>query len=292
MLYNQIPQTQQVTVQHTGTLATQAFSCDSASLARNFRVPWGQQPQWFTTSGAGGVLNAMTPGRAGFAPNLISCALCVYIYEHGGQVQQVALFHAHTGLVPANHSPLDPSYNLLGTNANDIHVVFASSQASTPHSPGSGIQTAANGLFTFLADGIPLGNIRVLLSASTFGGNIDGDVGLSPGEAFLGADFENAVLHAAAAASAKNPNPIEALALKQLMTAAAGLGQGLTTPTALATSVGTVMSSLGATTIGSPCYEMVCELYRRLIGNPAGVIGAGNARTWGRRIVDAMKRGV
>jgi len=284
MLYNQVPQTMQVAIQG------QVYPCDHARKARFFRVPWGQQPQAFMQSGAGGVLTLATSGKAGFAPNLLSCAMCVYVYVGGGLVQRVALFHAHTGDIPQGHTPLDPPYFLGGTNVADIHVVFASSQDTSPNLPNIGIETAANGLATLLNAGILLANIRVLLLASNFGANIEGDVGMGRAEAFLGADFGQAVTLAVTAA-APVANQVELLALQQLLRAAQGLAMGLTTSAALGNSLGTVLQSLNAFTPGSPYYLMVSQLYTSLIGNPVGVLGPGNIRTWGQRIVDAMKQG-
>jgi hypothetical protein len=67
-------------------------------------------------------------------------------------------------------------YNVQGVPASDVYVVFASSQEMKSN-PRDGIQTAGQGLFQILADGVPPANIRVLTGTSTFGANLDGDCG-------------------------------------------------------------------------------------------------------------------
>jgi hypothetical protein len=177
--YTAIPQNAQVTIPHPVTGVNTNFPSTGAVQPWRYGGGFGTAGQLVGASGTGQVLN---PALGGFAHiiNLISCAAAVYIYTNGGGVvQNVALFHAHTGDIAAAHGPMSVAYNVTGAVAGNTFVVFASSQEMTPN-PANGIQTAARGLFQILADGVPAGNIIVITGTGTaFGADIHGNVGFA-----------------------------------------------------------------------------------------------------------------
>jgi hypothetical protein len=174
MLYNSIPQTQTVTIPDPVNATSTVFSSDRGSAAGSFRVPLGVRPALMDRSKAGMALTNAQP--AFHIINLISCAAAVYIYTGASGVRSVAVFHAHTGDIPPDEGPMASKYNVHGVPASDVYVVFASSQEMKAN-PREGIQTAGQGLFQILADGVPQANIRVLTGTGTFGANLEGDCG-------------------------------------------------------------------------------------------------------------------
>jgi hypothetical protein len=174
--YTAIPQNAVVTIPHPVTGVNTNFP---STMSQNWGYGgnFGAVGQLVSASGTGQVVN---PALGGFAhaANLLTCAAAIYIYTNGGGVvQNVALFHAHTGDISAAHGPMSVAYNVTGAAAANTFVVFASSQSMTPN-PTEGIQTAADGLFQILADGVPAGNIIVVTgTGSAFGADIHGNVG-------------------------------------------------------------------------------------------------------------------
>lgn len=131
-------------------------------LTSSFAVPFGMTPALQGQSDAGRNIGA----NGVYIPNLISCAAAVYVYTNGaGGVLNVAIFHAHTGYIPNGETPLAAKYNINGVGAANIHVVFASSQ-SMHQNPSQGIQTAAEGVFAILGDGIPTANLKIITGTS------------------------------------------------------------------------------------------------------------------------------
>lgn len=188
MRYNQIPQTSQVTLPVPNTNQTRVLA-STPLLASSFAVPFGMTPALQGQSGAGRNVGA----NGVYIPNLISCAAAVYVYTNGaGGVLNVAIFHAHTGYIPNGETPLAAKYNINGVGAANIHVVFASSQ-SMHQNPNQGIQTAAEGVFAILGDGIPTANLKIITGTSTFGANDEGDVGVSSSRVWAHAGVHGAL---------------------------------------------------------------------------------------------------
>lgn len=212
MKYDQLPQNLNIQVivpvngaQQPGG-ALQAFTACQAVQAPNYGVPIGAAPPQMMphVAGAGPFINLATPGQALQSLNLITCALVVYIYTNGGGViQHITAYHAHTGSIPANDLPLGANFR-PGHNPNHVHVVFATSQDDHPGQPLMGIQTASQGLVDVLNSGIPANNIKVILGTGTsFGVNLQGDVGRTATPMFVGNDLPARVTVALGTAAAR-----------------------------------------------------------------------------------------
>jgi hypothetical protein len=205
MRFNLIVPTGRITAIHPVTAQQQRFPSTGIADGMWFPVPFTKDPLMLNVSDTGHRITAGTPGRAVFIPNLITCAAAVYVYTNGaGAVQGVAVVHAHTGVIPDEHNPMQPVYNHGGVPAEHVHVVFASSQSMDRANPRAGIQTAADGLFTVLAKGVPLENILIVTGTSTFGANIHGDVGVRHVPAWLNGNVNLRETFVAAVAGAQD----------------------------------------------------------------------------------------
>jgi hypothetical protein len=200
MMYNLLPQNVVINIPN-GAGGVQAFNSAPTGLNWKYRLAYGAPLDLQGPSGAG--RNVQANGAVEII-NLISCALVAYIYAPGGVVQHVAVFHAHTGHIPVGEDPTAAHFNVPNVAAANIHVVFASSQPDMPAAPHSGIQTAADGLFTILNAGVPLANIRVLTSTPAhFGANFQGDVGVGAPVRYWGtANLANVLAQTVATATA------------------------------------------------------------------------------------------
>lgn len=212
MKYDQIPQPLNINLITPGANGLQAvggalvaFTACQAAQTPNYGVPMGTVPQTLpAVAGVGQQVTVATPGRAARSQNLITCALVTYIYTNGGgAIQQVHVYHAHTGFIPAADLPMGANF-VPGFAAANVHVVFATSQDDNPGVPLAGVQTASSGLFGILASGIPAANIRIVLSTmATYGANLQGDVGRAPEQMFDGNDLPNRILQACMAAGGR-----------------------------------------------------------------------------------------
>lgn len=179
MRFDQIPQNNQITALDDAG-QPHVFSSTAVENVMVFGVPFGKNAKPLNKSCDGAAITGATPGKALYIQTLITCAAAVYVYTDGAaRVRGVAVYHAHTGMIPAPDGPMKAAYNLEGVPPAHVHVVFASSQ-SMKENPRDGIQTAASGLFTILAAGVPQANIRIVTGTGTFGANRHGDVGVAP----------------------------------------------------------------------------------------------------------------
>src|SRR5215212_7689224 len=148
MMYNQLPQNVVINIPN-GAGAMQAFNSAPANVCPWYGVPWGAENH-VTGERVGRIV---PPGEAANAPNLLSCALAIYIYAPASVVRRVAVYHASGGDISINEVPTAAKYREPGVAAADIHVVFASALPDLPGAPNQGIQTSAGGLFAILNAG-------------------------------------------------------------------------------------------------------------------------------------------
>jgi hypothetical protein len=190
--YNLIPQALHTTLTNSVSRATQDIDCDWAQKARSYEMP---AP--FTRISVPQDRGIVVPsGKGAAATGLVTCAAAIYIYTRGGQVLGTACFHAFSGNINAAQSAVAAVFNVHGTPPDDIHVVFASSLSSNPHSADM-FEHSSDGVFQLLADNIPLANMRFLINAGfEFGCNSAGDVGGSP--VFNGKEIKRRLRGAAA----------------------------------------------------------------------------------------------
>lgn len=199
MRYDQINLNRQVSIPD-GAGGTEVFPSAPASSVGNYSLGFGKKP--VIQEGRAGHLDIQPDGAAQII-NLLSCAAVVYIYTDVlGNVQNVVLYHAHTGLIPNHELPTDPTHNAHRVSNAQIHVVVASSQ-SMEDDPDEGIQTAAYGLIDILQAGVPKANVRVLTGTTAcFGANVRGEVGIYARATWANGDLQATLTNVAAQALA------------------------------------------------------------------------------------------
>jgi hypothetical protein len=303
MLYNQIVHTAQVSIQNPAGGPNVVFASAPATTAPTYGLGFGQMPT--AQDGHAGHVDVPANGAVQIG-NLLTCAAVTYIYTNAmGAVQNVVLYHAHTGFIPANELPTDPSRNVHNVAAGQIHVVFCSSQSMAPN-PNNGIQTAADGLIGILNAGVPAGNIRVLTGCGgAFGANSKGEVGMSAVATWSNGNLQTTLVNCAnlarAAYAAQFPPGQTKLGLlgssHNLANGQARI-QTLTTginaagnDTARLNSLQTFLGDAHSFKPGSLKLFMVQQLNVAIRHQPAGNITPMNAQAQGNAIVSGVRNG-
>ncbi|MCA9541443.1 MAG: hypothetical protein KC620_21245 [Myxococcales bacterium] len=192
-------------LQATGTVTIQEIKFPYLRCNPQWRYPlgYGRPDVLQGPSNAGQAVPAEGAVHCG---NLITCAAVVYVYtDTVGQVQNVAVFHAHTGAIPHAELPHQPLYNVHGVPPARIHVVFASSQQATDGNAPRGhihraVEDAADGLVAVhQTSGVPLANLMLVTETGPrFGANRAGEVGCMPKLMWRAGSLQQTMLKVAA----------------------------------------------------------------------------------------------
>ena len=304
MRYDQINLTAQVSIQNPAGGPNVVFpSAPATAAAPSYTIGFGQIP--VAQNGRPGHLDIPVNGAA-FIGNLLTCAAVIYIYTNAmGAIQNVVLYHAHTGDIPANDLPTHNSHNVHNVPVGQIHVVFASSQSMAPN-PSDGIQTAADGLIDILNAGVPMGNIRVLTgTGGGFGTNGIGEVGMSPLTTWRNGNLQTTIANVAAQALAayaaqfppgqtklgimgSSHNLANGQARIQTLTTA---NNNATNDTARVNAVQACLGDAHSFKPGSLKLFVVQQLNVAIRHQPTGGITTMNAQAQGTAIVNGIRNG-
>jgi hypothetical protein len=103
MLYNQIVHTAQVSIQNPAGGPNVVFASAPATTAPTYGLGFGQMPT--AQDGHAGHVDVPANGAVQIG-NLLTCAAVTYIYTNAmGAVQNVVLYHAHTGFIQLTNCP-------------------------------------------------------------------------------------------------------------------------------------------------------------------------------------------
>jgi hypothetical protein len=302
MLYNQIVLNGQVSIRNPAGGPNVVFASALAVTAPSYGLGFGRIP--IQQNGHAGHVDVPANGAVQIA-NLITCAAVTYVYtDLAGAVQDVVLYHAHTGIVSATGLPTHPSHNTRNVHPAQIHVVFTSAESMTPN-PNDGIQTAADGLIAILNAGVPAANIRVLTGCgAAFGANWRGEVGMKPLATWSNGNLQTTLVNCANQALAAYTRQFPAgkttlgfLGSDHDLTTAQARIQTLTAAinnaiddTARLTALQTFLAA-GANKAGSLNVFMVQALNFAFRHPPAGNITPINAQVQGTAILNGIRNG-